>query len=311
MTYVDLPVAAIRSEGLRLPDGMPRSGIYLLEFGNGERYLGQSRDLIARIGGHRRTWDDITGLKVLPVAEPDLKDAFQDAERQFGRLMRSPLEPAKLARTRLEQVDPYVARIAWLEENVGEDANRPPDDPDQRERTRPLYDRLSSHSQFEQLRSLIARYLERVVPAPAATERRNWVITSLPSTCRTKVWHRLICLSINNWEALTIGEQFDGTRWTVCGFMSAAATDKSDRQLLPVAARRAGAYLAPAYYKTVGDITQIGFDSLDALGPLLESDRVLDLVGELVMRLMRRGRGMYGRFHDYNLADAILPRSES
>jgi hypothetical protein len=29
------------------------------------------------------------------------------------------------------------------------------------------------------------------------------------------------------------------------------------------------------------------------------------------MRLMRRGRGMYGRFHDYNLADAILPRSES
>ena len=33
---------------------------------------------------------------------------------------------------------------------------------------------------------------------------------------------------------------------------------------------------------------------------------MLDLVGELMMRLVRRGKGMYGRFHDYNLSDAVL-----
>jgi hypothetical protein len=307
LTFTELPVATIRSEGLQLPAGMARSGIYLLEFANGDRYLGQSRDLVLRIGGHRRTWNDITSLGVLPVAESDLDAAYLDAERRFGRLTRSPLEPDKPRRGRPEPFDPFLARIAWIEAYLGEDeTRRPPDDPDQRERTRPLFERLCVHPQFEQLRSVISLYLERVVPAPPATERRNWVITSLPSTCRTKVWHRLICLSINNVEALTIGEQFDGSRWHVCGFMSAAATDRSDRRLLPAAARRGGAYLAPAYYKTVGDVTQIGFDSLDAVGPLLGSDDVLDLVGELAMRLMRRGRGMYGRFHDYNLADAVL-----
>ena len=38
----------------------------------------------------------------------------------------------------------------------------------------------------------------------------------------------------------------------------------------------------------------------------LRDDEILDLVGGLVMRLIKRGRGLYGRFHDYNLADLIL-----
>jgi hypothetical protein len=85
LTFTELPVATIRSEGLQLPAGMARSGIYLLEFANGDRYLGQSRDLVLRIGGHRRTWNDITSLGVLPVAESDLDAAYLDAERRFGR----------------------------------------------------------------------------------------------------------------------------------------------------------------------------------------------------------------------------------
>ena len=43
-----------------------------------------------------------------------------------------------------------------------------------------------------------------------------------------------------------------------------------------------------------------------ALKPPWNDDEILDLVGALSMRLMRRGRGLYGRFHDYNLADCIL-----
>ncbi len=38
----------------------------------------------------------------------------------------------------------------------------------------------------------------------------------------------------------------------------------------------------------------------------MEDETVLELVGAMTMRLIRRGRGLYGRFHDYNLADRIL-----
>jgi hypothetical protein len=205
--------------------------------------------------------------------------------------------------------DPFVERIRWIEENVPDsDNNHRAEPPGQRERTLPLYQRLVAHPEFDTLCKLVALYLERVIPAPLATERRNWVITSMPTTAQTRVWHRLLCLSVNNVEALTIGEQFDGERWSVVGFMSAAGIERSARTLLPVAARRKGAFVAPAYYQTVGEVSQIGFDSLAAMHPLLGSDRVLELVSELIMRLMRRGTGMYGRFHDYNLADAVLNR---
>jgi hypothetical protein len=131
----------------------------------------------------------------------------------------------------------------------------------------------------------------------------------LPSTMRTRVWHRLVCLSVNNIEAITIGEQHDGNQWVVTGFMSGAPWPASAPFVLPAEARHRGAFIAPEFYKTVGDVSQVGFDSLAALEMLLDTDPVLDLVGALMMRLIRRGRGMYGRFHDYNLADAVLDKS--
>ncbi len=308
--FLSLPVEQIRSHGLQIPRHVCRSGVYLLTFADGDRYLGRTNDIVTRVGGHSRCYEDITGVEFLPTPSGDLDATFRACEARLGALNRNHFgEDFDKKRTRRSntRADPFSERIRWMEENLAEgDVSRPPELPDQRERTRPNFDRLGAHADFDPLCRLIALFLERVVPAPAATERRNWVITSMPSTARTRVWHRLICLSVNNVEALTIGEQFEGARWTVAGFLSAAATTRATRSLLPEGAVRKGGYIAPAYYQTVGKVSQIGFDSLAALKPLLDSDRVLDLVSELVMRLMWRGTGLYGRFHDYNLADIVL-----
>jgi hypothetical protein len=309
--FIQLETEQVRTRGLQVPDGIGRSGIYLLTFANGDRYLGRTSDIILRLGGHRRTYDNIASAAFCPVPRGELESVFAEFQHQVGPLSRirvaeqNPIEPRALTPT----PDPFLERIRWIEENVPESDNRRlAEPPDQRERTCPLYQRLAAHPEFDVLRTLVARYLERVIPAPVATERRNWVITSMPSTARTRVWHRLLCLSVNNVEALTIGEQFDGERWIVVGFMSAAATDRSEDRLIPAVARRNGAFICPAFYRTVGEVSQVGFDSLLALRGLLESERILDLVSELVMRLMKRGTGMYARFHDYNLADVVLNR---
>ena len=308
--FLSLPIENIRSHGLKVPPYVLKSGVYILAFDDGDRYLGQTIDIVTRVGGHRRCWDDITCVDFLPALPRELDAAFSECEARFGPLNRTRFGEKfarKAKKRKAEDLDPFTGRIRWMEENLAEgDVSRPPEVPDQRERTRPNFDRLGAHPDYRELCRLVTLYLDRVVPAPPATERRNWVITSMPSTARTKVWHRLICLSVNNVEALTIGEQFDGEQWTVAGFMSAAATTKPTGSLLPIEARRKGGYVAPAYYQTVGEVSQIGFDSLSALKPLLDSDRVLDLVAELVMRLMWRGTGLYGRFHDYNLADVVL-----
>ena len=311
MDFVQPPVESIRTRGLKLPASVGRCGAYCLTMSNGDHYLGQTHDLIVRMGGHARTYgySSLAGIEFHPVPPRDLDRAFRELEALRGptRWTRSGIVGRGRIGSDMAALDPYLDRVQWIETNLaGIEADRLPETPGQRERTQPKFDQLGAHPEFEHLRTLIAIFLDRLIPEPPATECRNWVITSLPSTARTKVWHRLICLSVNNIEALTIGEQYDGDRWVVTGFMSGAPWPSSAPFGLPANLQEAGAFVAPEYYKTVGDVTQVGFDSLAAFELLLDNDQVLDLVGELMMRLVRRGRGMYGRFHDYNLADAVL-----
>ena len=296
--------------GLQLPPGLVQSGVYLLTRRNGERLVERTNDIVVRMGRHARTYNDIAEICFWPVPGKELSSLLRAVEDELGELVRPSKGSASVddrSGRNASATDPYLDRVAWIETHLGgSEGDRLAEVFDQRERTRPLFDQLQRHDVYDRLIALIALFLERLIPAPHTSERRNWVITSLPSTARTTVWRRLICLSVNNVEALTIGEQFDGTRWCVAGFISAAAPSQWSRSVMPGAATRRGAFIAPTYYETVGQGAQIGFDSLDALGPLLDSDTVLDLVGELMMRLVRRGNGMYGRFHDYNLADAVL-----
>ena len=237
MNFVQLPIESIRTHGLKLPPGVGRSGVYCLTMSNGDLYLGQAHDLIVRMGAHARTYgySSIVRLDFHPVSTNHLDAAFRELEAGTGPsrwTRRGTIRPGPSS-SEASVLDPYLDRVRWIETNLaGIEADRLPEAPGQRERTQPKFDRLRSHPEFEQLRNLLAIFLDRLIPDPRATEYRNWVITSMPSTARTRVWHRLLCLSVNNIEALTIGEQYDGHRWVVSGFMSAAPDSPSARLVL-------------------------------------------------------------------------------
>ena len=294
----------MKRRGPALPAGVPRAGAYRVDFTTDECYLGQTENIVLRLGSHRRTWDDMRAIAFWPKLDcTDVSDLPLAGPLRAAR----PGPPLRKVDIDAPNIDPVLDRMQWADDSLlGRPDARPAERPDQRERTRPLFDRLSGHPDFERIVSLVARYLDLFVPAPASTEVANWVITSLPSTARTRLWHRLICLSINNVEALTIGEQFDGESWTTLGFMTANPSESLPDALLTQSAQARGVFAAPAWYKTVGPVYQIGFDNLDGLEAALEVEEMLDLVGAMAMRLMRRGRGLYGRFHDYNLADCVL-----
>ncbi len=299
---VNIPVTDLKRRGPSIPAGISLHGAYRIQFENGEQFAGETRNIILRLGSHRRTWDDIaiitywpnTALATIPShAQPDRVAQPGPPQRKIDRD-----DPG---------LDPVLDRMRWADENIFEPhGKRPGERPDQRERTRPLFDRLATHPDFPRIVRLASEYLRLFVPAPAATEVSNWVITSLPSTIKTRTWHRLICLSINNVEEMTIGTQFNGSGWSTLGFISANPSEIAPHQLLTSRLTDAGVFLAPAFYRTVGPVYQVGFDDLDGLEAALQDEDLQDLVGALAMRLMKRGRGLYGRFHDYNLADAIL-----
>jgi hypothetical protein len=302
---INIPTTDLKRLGPAMPAGAPLRGSYLIRFENGEHFLGVTENIVLRIGSHRRTWGDMAVITYWPLAGLDAVPVPETPER-----VARPGPPLRKIDRDDPGLDPVLDRMRWADENIFERHDlRLPERPDQRERTWPLFDRLASHPDYQHIVELAGRYLQLFVPAPAATEVRNWVVTSMPSTVKTRYWHRLICLSINNVEALTIGTQFDGSGWTTLGFMSANPSDESPADLLVPNLAARGLFLAPAWYETVGPVYQVGFDRLGALAAALEDEVVQDLVGVIAMRLMKRGRGLYGRFHDYNLADLVLEKA--
>ena len=61
-------------------------GIYTLEFTNGERYVGQTIDLVSRLSSHGRRWEDIVAVSFVECGPEDLNDLeramISDAERR-------------------------------------------------------------------------------------------------------------------------------------------------------------------------------------------------------------------------------------
>ena len=297
---IDIDPTDLRRRGATLPDGVSSVGAYQITFGNGQKFAGSTGNIILRLGGHARTWSDMTNIEFWPD-HPGPPLAIDNPR------LAHPADPLRRIDRDHPDIDPVIARMQWQDELLfGQSARRPPERPDQRQRTRTNFDRLADHADFAIIVDLLRTYLDLLVPAPVATEVENWVITALPSTMKTRFWHRLVCLSINNVEAVTIGEQFDGERWSTLGFVSANPSTENLSALISSEMIDAGVFLAPAWYQTVGPVYQIGFDNLNAFRLILEDDILLDLIGGLAMRLIRRGRGLYRRFHDYNLADLLL-----
>lgn len=65
-----------------------RRGIYVLEFANGERYVGQADNVVTRYSTHRHgskhheAWPDVTAISFLPIPVGDLNGPERDAIRE-------------------------------------------------------------------------------------------------------------------------------------------------------------------------------------------------------------------------------------
>jgi hypothetical protein len=59
-------------------------------------------------------------------------------------------------------------------------------------------------------------------------------------------------------------------------------------------------------YSTTGPVSRIQFDGVDALNALLRDETLVRMARKLAVGLLRKGGGMFARFHDYNLADDLF-----
>lgn len=72
LRFQNWPVLGVQSLAFRFEPEDSRIGIYILSFANGEKYVGQSLNVVNRFGSHRRRWGDITNLAFRPFVAEEL-----------------------------------------------------------------------------------------------------------------------------------------------------------------------------------------------------------------------------------------------
>lgn len=281
-------------------------GIYILEFSNGDQYVGQSIHPATRFASHRRRWQDIEAVSFTPLPPEELDRVEQEVITQKRRedvglrnrtLLAQPFgdSPLDFIVTQEEQAawigaDPMNAepemaleRIAAARTHRASGAPRRPA-------------AMRDHPGFSDAVDSIATYLHDVVPLPAETEGRGWVLSAWPSTNRTRDHRRFATLSIQNVEMLYLYEdRTEDGAWGQTMVLNVHDSLELDNELRRLFFRNT--------YRTTGPVWTAAVHGWENIGFLLGHPAVLLAARKLALSQLRKGRTMFSRAHSQALAD--------
>lgn len=290
-----------------LRTGESRCGIYILEFAGGERYVGQSVDVVRRFADHRRRWDDIEAVQFLPVPAPMLdeverqtvhKHVEQGVHLRNIQLLNTSWSPSTLD----AEID-----LPMQESWVTGAAPDPSEDPRtaiarRRLAMRPRYQRLLTHPQADMILADLTAYVRDAIIWPSHTVEARWTVSVFPSTGRSRDQQRVICVNCGLVETFVVLE--DRTTQECFWFMNLdpAAIRSRDlpRELRPC-------YETTEGYRSAGKIGRLVLDTAGDIAELMEEVPALKKgARSLALGLMRKQPAMFARSHCDDLADDIL-----
>lgn len=295
--------------------GVGFAGYYLLEFTDGQCYVGQSTDLPKRVGAeHPRTYTDIKYARLLPdpaascleqpwrrrhllAREQELIHSIQ----QVDTLARNKSEMAVISGSNvdLDHLVDVWEQERWLTTpdvcNAEDGWHTRHLDPDEFAGGAHSYATLlrtyPNHS--AQLARIIGHYLARCIPFPARTEHRYWSLSCLPSG-GSKEWARVACVTVSWTETLTLIQHRKTRR--LAGFIQVNdlelfADGVTDSNYVEFLRRHPGIYDTPADYRQAGPWNALLWAvDLDALERLLDDTTVARAAATAALHIMRKGK---------------------
>ena len=294
--------------GLSLSAHLPGSGevtgIYMLHFANGEKYIGQAVDVVRRCADHCRHHPDVIAISLRRVLRDDLDEAERASIAAFERtyqlrnklLTGRPGGPAAL-----DLIVPPARRQAWMS-GVRDEGPSTPRHVDLGSEPSPRYLKLAARRDYPAFLAAVAAFIDTAVCCPRTTEQDFWTIAALPSTCRGNGWHRLVTVNANNLEILVLREHRGGQ---FHGFINMGPLEPADR-----AAERRLDRLAPERdvwrSRVGGALTTLHVNSYEDLHFLLYEPTVALAAQTLATNLMIKGPSMNARSHSVHLAGDVL-----
>ncbi|MDK8652483.1 GIY-YIG nuclease family protein [Corynebacterium accolens] len=283
-------------------------GIYVLEFSDGEQYVGQSVNFPSRLADHRRTYPDIVAINFCPVPARELNMAEYgeiQRRRKAGILLRNKTLLAQpLGDSPLDALIDQQVQAKWLDVEATDEGEVEIGDRAVTAKKRNLsnkkFEELRKQPGWEDILRSLSAYVAYIIPYPHLTEKKIWTVTAMPSTNRSAIDRRVATLSINNVEMLflRISRNSKGGTWRPCTTLNIADTYE------PPAYMRG--YTFRSSYRSAGPVKTILYPGDFAIDELLMEDSILLAARELALGQMRKGTTMFSKYHSDALADEIF-----
>ncbi|WP_129588018.1 GIY-YIG nuclease family protein [Rathayibacter oskolensis] len=281
-------------------------GIYVLEFENGQRYVGQTRNIVSRYATHRRHHGDVVALSFAPCP-PELLDECeveeirrQEAAHSLRNLALTgwPGGSEDLGVTVEEGRSVLLPWERGRRGLIGDEGGA----------TLPgRFWELSRRADYDELARALGRYIGETVSDPFGTQRVLWTVSALPSTNRTKKARRLLTLSCGVLETVYVQEDRTNGELMICVNIDAPTFDalvsEADQDLPSIFAEG-----YDADYKSAA-VAQYVFESWADLLLALDFSPFLDAAYKLNTTLMRRGGSPLRRSHNLFFANDLLHRA--
>lgn len=286
-------------------------GIYVLEFEDEMRYVGQTRDIVARYATHRRRHGDIVALSFAPCSVADLdENERKEIRRQEAahglRNLSLTGRPAGEGDLEVTVDEGESVLLPW-----DRDRRFRLRDEGEMTKQRRFWD-LAARSDYDERADALAAYVDECIPDPFGTQRVLWTIVASPTTSRTADGRRLFTLSCGGRETLFAWEQLTGRgrRLEICLNVDGDQVRASS----PTSAVHQLGELVLMRLETVTYGNEIVHRSVTRSWPqlarVLARSHFADGAYRLNTMLMRRRSSPYRRHHNQAFADDILRRAE-
>ncbi|WP_234458019.1 GIY-YIG nuclease family protein [Corynebacterium macginleyi] len=267
-------------------------GIYVLEFSNGEQYVGQSVNFPSRLASHRRTYPDIIAINFCPVPARELNMAEYgeiQRRRKAGILLRNKTLLAQpLGDSPLDALIDQQVQTKWLDVEATDEGEVEIGGRAITAKNRNLsnkkFEELKKQPGWEDILRSLAFYVAYVIPYPHLTEKNIWTVTAMPSTNRSAVDRRVATLSINNVEMfyLRISRTSKGGTWRPCTTLNIADTYEPPTYMRDYTFRHT--------YHSAGPVKTLLYPGDFAIDELLMENSILLAARELALGQMKKER---------------------
>ena len=288
-------------------------GVYRLRFSDGDAYVGQSTSVVSRYASHRRRWgEDIVTFEFFP-AEVSLLDDLE-------RALITSTEQDTSIRNVLLAARPRGESTYDFEVAEGVTVSLPWERDERKTLLDEFTDReiknwraLQTHEAFPLIISLLGWYVSELIPDPKRTVGRQWTLTCLPSTNRSKDHRRLAVLNCGNLETMVITENaVEGRKLGDGSYVGVFINTVPDDALTSLSGPDDEWWVEDHISYSIAETMTWCFDLVwlhHAISGEIDFSHLLDLMNtayELNVQMMRHGGTMFTRFHNGILASEVL-----